>query len=410
LATSSWTFRSKSTSGVYEHGLVPVDYGDANKTGVAATAPGHQLCDAADELDSGPGFASMTAATPVQSEQNGPRILIAAIAGASLGTEIAKCLRHSGGYQIIGCDISPFAYGHYDPNFDRTFLVDRGRYIDDLVALCHRERIDCIIPGGDEPAVLISREEARFVQAAVHICHNNAALVGRLSHKGKCFEILSATDVATPVTKTISSSADLHRVPLPCIVKPATGSGGSSFVFFARTHAEAELYCAYLRNNNRIPVAQEYIPHAGGEFTVGVISRPDGSCAGAIALKRSFNSKLSVAMQGEDFVISSGYSQGQIEEFPEICAVASQIARRLGSTGPLNIQGRISADGKFVPFEINARFSASTFLRTLAGFNEVDFFTRLLLGQPPRSELSVKPGWYLRTLSEVAILPKELKR
>ena len=63
-----------------------------------------------------------------------PRILIAGIAGASLGTEIAKCLRHAGGYEIFGCDISPYAYGHYDPNFENTFLVERGRYIVDLLA------------------------------------------------------------------------------------------------------------------------------------------------------------------------------------------------------------------------------------------------------------------------------------
>jgi carbamoyl-phosphate synthase large subunit len=352
------------------------------------------------------------ATTPGKPEQQrfDARILIAGIAGASLGTEIAKCLRHAGGYEIIGCDISPIAYGHYDSNFDSTFLVDRGQYIDDLLALCQGEHIECIIPGGDEPAVLISRNEKRFAEIGIRVCHNNAALVDRLSHKGRCFEILSAIDVATPLTVTVSNSDDLHRIPLPCIVKPATGSGGSSFVFFARNYAEAELYCAYLRNNKRIPIAQEYIPHTRGEFTVGVISRPDGSCAGAIALRRSFNSKLSVAMQGEDFVISSGYSQGQIEEFPEICAVASQIAERLGSTGPLNIQGRVTADGKFVPFEINARFSASTFLRTLAGFNEVDFYTRLSLGKTPQSELRVRPGWYLRTLSEGAISPDELKQ
>lgn len=349
---------------------------------------------------------------PGKSEQQrlGTRILIAGIAGASLGTEIAKCLRHAGGYEIIGCDISPIAYGHYNSNFDSTFLVNREQYIDDLLTLCQGKRIECIIPGGDEPAVLISRNEKRFAEIGIRVCHNNAVLVDRLSHKGRCFEILSAIDVATPLTATVSNSDDLYRIPLPCIVKPATGSGGSSFVFFARNYVEAELYCAYLRNNKRIPVAQEYIPHTRGEFTVGVISRPDGSCAGAIALKRSFNSKLSVAMQGEGFVISSGYSQGQIEEFPEICAIASQIAERLGSTGPLNIQGRVTADGKFVPFEINARFSASTFLRTLAGFNEVDFYTRLTLGQTPQSELRVRPGWYLRTLSESAVPPDKLKQ
>jgi carbamoyl-phosphate synthase large subunit len=339
-----------------------------------------------------------------------PRILIAGIAGASLGTEIAKCLRHAGGYEIVGCDIAPLAFGHYDSNFDRTFLVDRARYIDDLLALCERERIDCIIPGGDQPAVIISRSEGRFAEIGTRICHNNAALVERLSHKGDCFEILAQAGITTPTTATVTTSDDLRRVPLPCVIKPATGSGGSSFVFFARSYTEADLYCAYLRNNNRIPVAQEYVSHTRGEFTVGVISRPDGSCAGAIALKRSFSSKLSIAMQGDDFLISSGYSQGQIDEFPDICAVARQIAQRVGSTGPLNIQGRVAADGRFVPFEINARFSASTFLRTLAGFNEVDFYAYVLLGRIPRSELKMTPGWYLRTLSEVAVTPAEIKQ
>jgi len=338
------------------------------------------------------------------------RVLIAGIAGASLGTEISKCLHHAGGYSVFGCDISSLAYGHYDSNFNQTFLVDRSRYIDDLISLCQRERIHCIIPGGDEPAVLIARSEIRFAEIGVRVCHNNAALVEKLSHKGRCFEILSTIGVVTPITTTVSHSDNLRDIPLPCIIKPATGSGGSTFVFFARSLAEAELYCAYLRNNNRVPIAQQYIPHTRGEFTVGVISRPDGTYGGAIALKRSFSSKLSVAMQGDDFLISSGYSQGQIEEFPEICAVASQIAQRLRSTGPLNIQGRISADGTFVPFEINTRFSASTFLRTLAGFNEVDFYTRLSMGLTPKTELEINPGWYLRTLSEVAVPIREVKQ
>jgi carbamoyl-phosphate synthase large subunit len=62
----------------------------------------------------------------------------------------------------------------------------------------------------------------------------------------------------------------------------------------------------------------------------------------------------------------------------------------------------------FVPFEINARFSASTYLRTLAGFNEVDWYVRHLLGLAPRSALGITPGWYLRTLSETAVPLREV--
>ena len=55
-----------------------------------------------------------------------PRILVSGIAGASLGTEIAKSLHHAGGYDILGCDISPLAFGHYDQNFGSTYVVGRS--------------------------------------------------------------------------------------------------------------------------------------------------------------------------------------------------------------------------------------------------------------------------------------------
>jgi carbamoyl-phosphate synthase large subunit len=331
------------------------------------------------------------------------RILIAGIAGASLGTEIAKSLRHAGGYEIWGCDISPLAFGHYDHNFHATYVIGKESYIANLLGLCTSKCVDCIIPGGDEPAVLIGRDVQRFLDARIHVCQNDPALVERLSHKGECFKILSEIGIRAPITRTIEGLRDLEDLPMPCIVKPATASGGSVFVFFAKDRDEANIYCTYLRNNGRIPVAQEYLSEGNGEYTVGVLSMPDGSCAGAIALRRSFDSKLSVSMRGEGFLISSGYSQGRIDEYPEVCATAKLIAKRLGSTGPLNIQGRISADGIFMPFEINPRFSASTFLRTLAGFNEVDYFTRSTLGLEFRTTLNIRPGWYLRTLSEVAV-------
>ncbi|ORW38186.1 hypothetical protein AWB90_24430 [Mycobacterium paraense] len=331
------------------------------------------------------------------------RVLIAGIAGASLGTEIAKALDHAGGYDVLGCDISPLAFGHYDARFSSTFVIDREGYAQNLLELCVRERVDCVIAGGDEPAVLIGRHHELFTRAGIRLGQNNPQLTERLAHKGQCFEILTSAGVRTPRTQTVEPGTDIGDFPMPCIVKPAVASGGSVFVFFVRNREEARLYCTYLHNNGRIPVIQEYVHEDNGEFTVGVLSSPDGGCVGAIALKRAFHSKLSVSVRGPDFLISSGYSQGLIEAYPAICETAELIATRLGSTGPLNIQGRIAADGTFVPFEINARFSASTYLRTLAGFNEVDWYVRHLLGLAPRSALDIIPGWYLRSLSEVAV-------
>ncbi|MBF0103086.1 MAG: hypothetical protein HQK77_19480, partial [Desulfobacterales bacterium] len=52
------------------------------------------------------------------------KVMIAGIGGASLGTELLKCLEAAGGYTIFGCDISPLAYGHYMSGFERTYVVD----------------------------------------------------------------------------------------------------------------------------------------------------------------------------------------------------------------------------------------------------------------------------------------------
>jgi carbamoyl-phosphate synthase large subunit len=332
-----------------------------------------------------------------------PRILIAGIGGASLGTEIFKCLQLAGGYDVFGCDISSLAYGHYGCVFESTSTIRREFYVEDLIALCSELAIDCIVPGGDEPARLMAQSQQLFADLGVRVATNDPSLVASMSNKLECFRILDDLGFTIPATRVVQNAAHLQGFPMPCIVKPAIGSGGSVFVFFARDVSEAWVYCSYLSNNGLIPIVQEYLSEHRGEFTVGVLSLSDKRCAGAIALKRMFNSKLSVSTRGEGFLISSGYSQGEIGEFQEICSVAVDIATTLGSTGPLNIQGRINDRGELVPFEINPRFSASTYLRAMAGFNEVDYYLRSLLAREITETLEVRPGLYLRSLTEVAV-------
>ncbi len=338
-----------------------------------------------------------------------PRILIAGIGGASLGTEIFKCLQLAGGYDVFGCDISPLAFGHYGCSFESTSTVRREFYVEDMIALCGELSIDCVVPGGDEPARLIAQSQQLFANVDVRVATNDPSLVASMSNKLECFSILSKLGFTIPATRLVQDAADLHDFPMPCIVKPGVGSGGSVFVFFARDVAEAWLYSSYLSNNGLIPIVQEYLSESRGEFTVGVLSLPNKLCAGAIALKRMFNSKLSVSTKGEGFLISSGYSQGEIGGFREICSTAVDIAATLGSTGPLNIQGRINERGELVPFEINPRFSASTYLRAMAGFNEVDYYLRSILAHEITDSLEVRPGLYLRSLTEVAVSAGDIR-
>ena len=58
------------------------------------------------------------------------RVLVAGIGGASLGTEIAKCLSMAKRYVVYGCDISALAFGHFMPHFKKTFLADSEDYVE----------------------------------------------------------------------------------------------------------------------------------------------------------------------------------------------------------------------------------------------------------------------------------------
>ena len=331
-----------------------------------------------------------------------PNILVAGIGGASLGTEVLKCLARANRYTIFGCDVSPLAFGHYQQLCKQTLLADRTHYVESIVDICGQAQIQCIVPGGEEPLALLNGGREELKRAGIQLAANSETVTSQFSDKQTTFEVLTRLGFEVPKTAVAEREADLDSMSFPCVVKPAVGSGGSSFLFLAEDRQEALLYVNYLARNGKRAIVQEYIGEEEGEFTIGVLSLPDGTVAGSVALKRILHSKLSVLLRSPVGVISTGYSQGLIDDFPALRATAERIATAVGSVGPINVQGRVRA-GELIPFEINPRFSASTYLRALAGFNEIDIYLQYLLKQRPSSLPPLKHGYYLRTLNEIFI-------
>jgi carbamoyl-phosphate synthase large subunit len=336
------------------------------------------------------------------------KVMIAGIGGASLGTEIRKSLSLAGGYEIYGCDVSKTAYGLYEHDFARTWYVSRDNYIADVLKVCLESEASFLIPGGEQPMSLLGAAQETFLSAGIRLLANTHEVIALCSNKQETFQRLAECGIPIPRTTVINSSNDLDKIGLPCIVKPATGTGGSVGVFFAVSADEAMIYADFILKTGSIPIAQQYVPEHEGEFTVGVLSFPTGQIMGSIALQRVFDAKLSVAYRGRGGLISSGYSQGYIDEFQSICHQAEQIAKVVNSCGPINIQGRVQ-DGILLPFEINPRFSASTYLRALSGFNEVDLLIKYLMGEQTPTIPQIKPGWYLRSLTENFVSNEQLK-
>lgn len=325
--------------------------------------------------------------------------MIAGIGGASLGSEVQKCLSLCQRNAVFGCDISPEAYGHFLNGIEKTYVVDKSKYVEDVIEVCLEANATFLVPGGEEPMFLLGEATEQLTSSNITLLGNSRKIISLFSNKCDTFNTLASLGFVVPKTQVVNSEKSIEHVGLPCIIKPSTDSGGSTNVFFATSIDEAFMYSQYIQMGGGTALAQEYISAKEGEFTIGVLSLPTTEVVGAIALQRSLKSKLSLSYNSRGGIISSGYSQGYIGQFENLCSQACTIAKHIESVGPINIQGRVR-DGVLIPFEINPRFSASTYLRAMAGFNEVqmliDYYNT---GETPKQP-KITYGWYLRSLTE----------
>ena len=123
-----------------------------------------------------------------------------------------------------------------------------------------------------------------------------------------------------------------------------------------------------------------------------------------MSVRASVNNRTGLKQLGDRLVISSGVSQGDIGRFEDVTEQCREIAERLGSRGPLNIQCRF-VDGKVQIFEINPRFSGTTSLRAMVGLNEPDLLVRRhLLNQDVGQDAPYQTATILRSLAETLLL------
>jgi carbamoyl-phosphate synthase large subunit len=201
----------------------------------------------------------------------------------------------------------------------------------------------------------------------------------------------------------------------PVVVKPFIGTGGSADCYIAQTREELTALAHYIgiETFGQGFLVQEYVGTPENEFTVGVLHDMDGAFLNSIAIRRRLSGQLNIRSAvpnrsgrrelGPRLVISSGISHGQVGHFPEVTRPCEQIAASMGARGPLNIQCRV-VDGEVKVFEINPRFSGTTSIRAMTGYNEPDVLIRRhLLGETIQPRFPYRDALILRGLTETEV-------
>jgi carbamoyl-phosphate synthase large subunit len=308
-------------------------------------------------------------------------ILVTATGGRSVGSGLVHALLRSSKevsarWNIIAADADPFAWGLYvAPQSGLLPFASAPDYREKLNHLIEKYRIDAIVPGSEAETSLLSDPR---VPVGIPVITNRHELMPLMMDK---FAMMAKmTELGLPVIETYPI-ADWEKAvaqyPFPFIVKPTQGTGGSKGLHFVFDKEELELLMPELPAGGKYCI-QPYVGSGDEEYTVGVLSDKNGQVIDSIIMKRKLLGLSLLTSRKKDeknYAISTGYSQGYFVKNEMIRNFCEQLALKLGSRGPLNIQLRI--DGKHIyVFEIHPRFSGTSPMRADVGFNEADILLR----------------------------------
>ncbi|RXJ90602.1 carbamoyl phosphate synthase [Arcobacter sp. CECT 8983] len=336
-------------------------------------------------------------------------VLVTGIGGGSHGEQIIKSLKliNDLDLTIIGTDVTSLTTGKnlVDKFYLVPYVADK-KYEKIIFDIIKENNISFIFHGSEPELKFISENREKFENANVKHPLNSKEAISLCMNKYETYKYLETKGVNLPKFKKIDKIEDINEIDFyPLVLKPSTGSGGSSDVYIALDKEDCQLLVKYMLKHNVDIVAQHYIGTHEDEYTIGVSSDINGKVLGSIAIKRFITNALStykkVRDQNNIYVISSGISQGKVCHNANLQKQAEHIAELIDSKGPLNIQCR-EVNGELMLFEINPRLSGTTSLRAIAGYNEPELMIKhQILGE--KWNHNYNNSTIMRTIEEVEI-------
>lgn len=342
-------------------------------------------------------------------------VMVTGVGGGGHGEQILKALRMANtSYEIVGCDMSPFSKGLAEVDHPYTIPpASDPSYIESVLTLCKKHNVKALFHGSEPELMMFSRHRDVIEAEGIFLPINPADVIEKCMDKARTISFLRENHFPYPKTLIFHKVHDLDGWDtFPAIIKPSVGGGGSAHTFIVQNRKELDLLAEYLLGLGVCAelIVQEYKGTPESEFTVGVLFDMDGIFLNSIAIQRNLSSSLSCRMRvpnltgkaefGKNLSVSTGISQGAIGKFPEVTKTCEEIALKLGARGAINLQCRLHA-GKVFVFEINPRFSGTTSLRAMVGYNEPDILIRRhVLGEAIQQEFHFEEGVIVRGLEE----------
>lgn len=324
-------------------------------------------------------------------------VLVTAVGGRSVGYQILECLKLANSYRIVTADIDPFSPGLYE--VDTAYLLPSANdrdYINKILELAKKEKIDVILPGSQAEVKVIAKNIKVLERAGVIPIVSPSSVVESSFDKLKLQEFLEKNKILVPPTVELDTLNKVENLKFPIVIKPSKDTSGSRNVYIVKDMEELESLFDELKKEKIELLAQEYVGSEDEEYTVGVVIGKNGDVIDSIVMKRrliGLSKGVERIINGNAYVLSTGYSQGFFVDQPDVKEYCEHVARIVGAVGPLNIQCRRGKKGVYI-FEVHPRFSGSASMRALMGFNEPDILIRNFLNIGKTDKIHFKRKGY----------------
>lgn len=290
--------------------------------------------------------------------------------------------------EIIALNADLAGAGLYWAN--QYYIVPRAKdtaYLDRIREILEIERPDIILIGtAHEYSVFSDAKEELEMEYKTKVLVSSRKVIDTAEDKWLTHKFLKNNELYHPDSCLPGDEkALINRVGFPLIVKPRVGSGS---VGVTKVSTVEELNEAIKQVDN--PIIQEYVGTEDEEYTAGILVF-DGKAKSSIVMKRELR--------------HGNTSIARAEPYSEVNRYLERIAEKLGVHGPVNLQFRLG-EGKVKLFEINARFSGTTYFRTLSNVNEVQMCIKYLLQYEDISQPEIKPVQIIRYYEEM-VIPEE---
>lgn len=311
-------------------------------------------------------------------------------AGALLGQGIIRCLKmiRNMDLYVVSADPSAKSTGHFiaDKSYLIPFAVDEN-YIQKIEEIIEKEKIDIIFVGTDtELPKLSSNKKYLENKYGLKLVISDNHVIEIANDKWKTSEFLRNNNFPYPISALTIDKKAIHKLielnEYPYIAKPIDGAR-SLGVQIINNEDELNFICSFPNNL----VVQELIGADNEEYTSGCLV-VNGECKSIVTLRRDLR----------DGNTWRAYHNG---DNPYDSAI-KKIAEKLNPDGPANFQFRVK-NGTPIIFEINGRFSGTTPLRAMFGFNEIEALLKYYFFDVEIEQPLLKDGIVMRTFSDLFI-------